>query len=817
MALHTRGGACMPAQGGRGRRGGGGGGRSASLWPSLARSHESTNSCCDALHPPLGTAGGNRPSLATMRSAHAPICPDAAFGHRTPSLRLLQTRRFTRIFFRMRSVLHFRCHTQLTPPPSAVHPPACKVVYLTDGASRQLITSWRLDGLGATATRDAKPAGVHAVVVVDSSGSMRKGDVNGYATRKQAVYDCLVRQFVQDQIAGGGAADIEVSVIEMSDWASTVISRSKMDRALQCEFKRLGKQRARNHGNYLPALDKALDLLHSDAHMRHTLMLLFFSDGEPSDHTFRECDHGIEVWRQGSRTHLRECPFASAPWVCRQAVKRAVQEECVRKVHEIGDVLGYDRVVMSTIAFGNIDQDYSVLQKMGEALPRGSFHKLGLDAHGLSSALSTLSSSLTTLVTNTGLQDKTLRSKVVVKEQVSATASQMISSTQGWRIYHGEWTTRATDGNVAVYRYDMSKGALVQHSLPSRTTGIAFYAHPFANGVERYVYRCAQICVLPDCADRWYCHGQSTAIRMQRRMVCKEAKYVENLGRNFQEIHARVQAEAEEMARMFRQQMQQNVPGGASSQFHLRFLQTDVYWCSDSSYPDGEARVIVEDELDGHFRKWNSNNGRVCHDSTAGTSVASVEQNAGRATSSLPTICEDEYEPEEEMSSSPATFKPVLDEVPQAFSHFSYVHSRGTSLVCDLQGVWNATDGFVLTDPVIHHALDERRRNDPTDKGSEGIHLFFRSHQCGTLCEKLLLPTPEMSELKEAARRSLRACLVCMRKPRATRFAPCGHASCCSGCARRIVVEYGQCPICRTVVTSVSKKGSHIARESTYV
>jgi hypothetical protein len=37
---------------------------------------------------------------------------------------------------------------------------------------------------------------------------------------------------------------------------------------------------------------------------------------------------------------------------------------------------------------------------------------------------------------------------------------------------------------------------------------------------------------------------------------------------------------------------------------------------------------------------------------------------------------------------------------PQAFSHFTYVNSDKRKLVCDLQGVWNEVDGYVLTDPV---------------------------------------------------------------------------------------------------------------------
>lgn len=38
--------------------------------------------------------------------------------------------------------------------------------------------------------------------------------------------------------------------------------------------------------------------------------------------------------------------------------------------------------------------------------------------------------------------------------------------------------------------------------------------------------------------------------------------------------------------------------------------------------------------------------------------------------------------------------------IPQAFSHFTYVSSARRKLVCDLQGVWNQFDGYVLTDPV---------------------------------------------------------------------------------------------------------------------
>lgn len=44
------------------------------------------------------------------------------------------------------------------------------------------------------------------------------------------------------------------------------------------------------------------------------------------------------------------------------------------------------------------------------------------------------------------------------------------------------------------------------------------------------------------------------------------------------------------------------------------------------------------------------------------------------------------------------------DEVAQAFSHFSFVHSGRKMLICDLQGVYDRRNNiFRFTDPVIHY------------------------------------------------------------------------------------------------------------------
>ncbi|GIQ84001.1 anaphase-promoting complex subunit 11 [Kipferlia bialata] len=70
----------------------------------------------------------------------------------------------------------------------------------------------------------------------------------------------------------------------------------------------------------------------------------------------------------------------------------------------------------------------------------------------------------------------------------------------------------------------------------------------------------------------------------------------------------------------------------------------------------------------------------------------------------------------------------------QAFSHWTWVVSKGSHLVCDIQGVVGKTE-ITLTDPVIHckHEL----KYGGTNLAAVGIDQFFKSHVCGPTCKKL--------------------------------------------------------------------------------
>ena len=262
------------------------------------------------------------------------------------------------------------------------------VVYITDESSRHEITSWRIDGKEDDTVADAEVnldgRGSHVVLIVDSSGSMRKDDVPGYASRTQAVYDCLSRDFVEAQVSQGiHGEDVVVSLISMSNEATVLLDKRPLDSSLVPILKMLGDHSPRSHGNYVPALDKAIEIMINDAPNRANLLLLFLSDGAPSDHTAGHCEHGEKVWQ----FHESRCRL----WRCRDAVKQRKQVDCIARIRRMGDIFGKDKVVLCTVGFGPANEDFKVLNEMASALPRGSFQKLGLNAAGLRTVFSSLS------------------------------------------------------------------------------------------------------------------------------------------------------------------------------------------------------------------------------------------------------------------------------------------------------------------------------------------------------------------------------------------------------------------------------------------
>lgn len=148
------------------------------------------------------------------------------------------------------------------------------------------------------------------------------------------------------------------------------------------------------------------------------------------------------------------------------------------------------------------------------------------------------------------------------------------------------------------------------------------------------------------------------------------------------------------------------------------------------------------------------------------------------------------------------------EDVPQCFSHFTHTITNGTKLVCDLQGVWNPTDGFALTDPVIHRVRPygmRRGNNGKTDKGLNGVQQFFSSHVCNNFCRNLGLEMPDLGD-EERARvtHRFRTCVICFESALCLTAVPCGHKCICSGCLEKSSAQQSltRCPLCRANVES---------------
>ena len=90
----------------------------------------------------------------------------------------------------------------------------------------------------------------------------------------------------------------------------------------------------------------------------------------------------------------------------------------------------------------------------------------------------------------------------------------------------------------------------------------------------------------------------------------------------------------------------------------------------------------------------------------------------------------------------------------QAFSHFTFERSGHQLIVVDIQGV-----GDLYTDPQIHTAdgLEYGEGN----LGPRGMALFFHSHICNSICEKMELTpfdlsTSEMRSCREFINKQVR-------------------------------------------------------------
>jgi hypothetical protein len=173
------------------------------------------------------------------------------------------------------------------------------------------------------------------------------------------------------------------------------------------------------------------------------------------------------------------------------------------------------------------------------------------------------------------------------------------------------------------------------------------------------------------------------------------------------------QAQASELAQKFNRRLAVSASG---RDLQVSFLPCFVYTVIDNNfnYPGGKAKVLVEPLLEGKFQvppspsihhgdraqrasltrrnphargtacgeqKWNNNAGAVW------SRLSTQQDNPAAALSrGMGAIIEsDEDDDDDDYSASSQTLKLKPDDVPQAFSHFSFTVTNDIDLCCDLQ------------------------------------------------------------------------------------------------------------------------------------
>ena len=254
--------------------------------------------------------------------------------------------------------------------------------------------------------RDKKAWKSHTVLVVDMSGSMRTDDVNGARCRSDGVWTCLARDFVRQPIEEGlsGLHDL-VSVVVMREQAEVVLRYEPTDMVLYnklVDLREWSTLKPASHGNYIPALHKAEELLRVNDLGTCAPSLFFFSDGKPSD---------------------------------------SYKADIAPLMGKIASRFGR-RLTVCCIGMAGRDEDFSTLEDMtAEAKAFGataSFNKPSLSADSLSHIVSTHATSLTS--TKSELTDlKTGKAKQVrtdvVRERRGTVDDGVAPDPNEWRIF----------------------------------------------------------------------------------------------------------------------------------------------------------------------------------------------------------------------------------------------------------------------------------------------------------------------------------------------------------------------------------------------
>jgi hypothetical protein len=553
----------------------------------------------------------------------------------------------------------------------------------------------------------------HTVVVVDQSGSMRKTDLAGGATRSDAVWLTLAVDFVAKHIEAGTATAMDVvSVVSMGAESKVLIDRQPHDWQLFNKVVDLLRtQEPFFEGNYVPALDAAERLLLSNEFGACALTLFFLSDGKPSD-------------RMPKNTMVSGSSCAMTGFV-------KLMSQCI---DSLSSRFGR-RLSVITVGFGGPGEDFRVLEKLAERPAQfgcvSRFFSAELNVATLGTAFSSISSSLNSTKTElTAVGGSSQRAVRDVRRQARDTVGKDTRPNSDWLVY---MMGQGWRGERRLWTTGRLKDWLDISPINWDAHGVAMKAHYFGEGAERLVREFREVGI------------DGTFVGMP--LVAKESRFQADVANmdperliNFHRTFCDTQVRASGLAAVFNSKLAQLPRYNRKTTPTVSFLECTVYVVDDVSL--GRTGFLVEKQLDPiQYKKWNDNQGFV--DGQAAVPAGALEPlSAGRALGALIEEDEEADSDEEDAPQPDDDDEICIDDIPQAFSHFTYRYTHRKVLVCDLQGVLNlnpTSPCFEFTDPVIHFKSRHGRSNvfGRTDRGPKGVEDFFKSHKCSPLCRAL--------------------------------------------------------------------------------
>ncbi|KAJ3228534.1 hypothetical protein HDU81_006133 [Chytriomyces hyalinus] len=606
------------------------------------------------------------------------------------------------------------------------------IVYITDATSTREITSYVLplsiapvplsqsDTLNHLLLKvrlsdDPSLCSSHTVLVVDMSGSMRTSDVDSFKTRADAVYATLALDFIGAQLDQAMLRGTDVvSLIEMRQDATIVFEREPITNHLfNMLLDHSTHSNPYSHGNYINAFRAAQSLFEEDmCNDTCALMLLFLSDGKPSDSVARG-------------------PNSS--------VQSMIDIEIKSMALDFGT-----RLTVGTIGFAK-DEDFSVLNEMAKTATgagcNGIFLKSDSCAVALSKSISRLTSSLSltrTRLSSLGHAGFRGQLREVEKESFEKDLGQLSHS--GWNVYKDG--VQKCCWNPMILDWDY-------YDLKEPVAGFAVRKKSFGEGAERIVFQLVDF-------------DKNHHILPKSRWVAKDSRFVhddESKKMEFHQVFCETQMKAGDLAKAFNVELATR--GGYKSFPRIRFLDCFVYVFLDED--DIESGLLVEKMLDQtKYKKWNGNDGSVdglAHQPETvnleelfdNLKITHMGGGSSSKMSSAPRALGSTMRVTDRVVAAAANASSLMArnyaDFPQAFSHWTYFHSKRQFLVCDLQGCLDMTvvpPTFEFTDPAIHFSGNSKggkRKFGRTNRGKYGIADFFKTHKCNDICRVLGLPS----------------------------------------------------------------------------